>query len=65
MARWVVAAKKADFRGITRYEDLPENCRHYVEYLEKLICCPITMVSNGPRREEMIYRKSSMPSVIC
>ncbi|MBR1708169.1 MAG: adenylosuccinate synthase [Clostridia bacterium] len=47
---------KTDIRGITKYEDLPENCRNYVEYLEKQIGCPIRLVSNGPRREEMIYR---------
>ena len=61
----VLPGWKSDVRGVTRYEDLPENCRRYVEYLEKLICCPITMVSNGPRRQEMIYRKSDLPPVIC
>lgn len=45
-----------DIRGITRYEDLPEACRNYVEFIEKEIGVPITMVSNGPGREEIIYR---------
>ena len=47
---------KCDIRGITRYEDLPENCRRYVEFIEKQVECPIRMVSNGPKREEILYR---------
>ena len=47
---------KCDIRGISRYEDLPENCRNYIEFIEKEIGYPITMVSNGPKRHEIIYR---------
>ena len=47
---------KTEIRGITRYEDLPENCRNYIEFIEKEIGFPITMVSNGPGRHEIIYR---------
>lgn len=47
---------KSDIRGIRKYEDLPENCRKYVEFVEKQIGFPITMVSNGPGREDIIYR---------
>ena len=47
---------KQDIRGITKYEDLPEKCRQYVEFIEKEIDCPLTMLSNGPKREEIIYR---------
>jgi len=47
---------KCDIRGISRYEDLPENCRNYIEFIEKEIGYPITMVSNGPERHEIIYR---------
>ncbi len=45
-----------EIRGIQKYEDLPENCRKYVEFIEKEIETPITMVSNGPARHEIIYR---------
>lgn len=48
---------KCDIRGIKKYEDLPENCRKYIEFVEKHIECPITMVSNGPGRDDIIYRK--------
>ena len=47
---------KQDIRGITRYEDLPKACRDYVEFIEGQIGVPITMVSNGPGREEILYR---------
>lgn len=45
-----------DIRGIKNYEDLPENCRKYVEFVEEQIGYPITMVSNGPGRDDIIYR---------
>ena len=47
-----------DIRGIRRFEDLPENARNYVEFIEKQIGFPITMVSNGPGREDIIYRNA-------
>jgi adenylosuccinate synthase len=47
---------KCDIRGIRRYEDLPENARNYVEFVEKEIGVPIHMVSNGPSREDILYR---------
>jgi adenylosuccinate synthase len=48
---------KCDIRGIEKYEDLPENCRKYIETIEEEIEVPITMVSNGPKRHEIINRK--------
>ena len=47
---------KCDIRGIKKYEDLPENCRKYIEFVEEKIGYPITMVSNGPGRDDIIYR---------
>ena len=47
---------KCDIRGIRRYEDLPENTRRYIEFAEQEIGVPVTMVSNGPAREDIIYR---------
>lgn len=47
---------KTDIRGITKYEDLPENCRKYIEFIEKELEVPVKMVSNGPKRSEIIYR---------
>ena len=47
---------KCDIRGIKKYEDLPENCRKYIEFVEEKISFPITMISNGPGRDDIIYR---------
>lgn len=47
---------KCDIRGIKKYEDLPENTRKYIEFAEKGIGVPFTMISNGPSREDIIYR---------
>ncbi|NBJ89282.1 adenylosuccinate synthase [Acutalibacter sp. 1XD8-36] len=47
---------KCDIKGIKRYEDLPENARKYVEFAEKYLGVPVTMVSNGPAREDIMYR---------
>ena len=52
----VLPGWKCDIRGITKYEDLPENARNYIEFIEKEIGFPITIVSNGPKRSEIIYR---------
>ena len=52
----VLPGWKTDIRGIKNYEDLPENCRKYIEFIEEQIGFPITMVSNGPGREDIIYR---------
>ena len=52
----VLPGWKCDIGGIKKYEDLPENARKYVEFAEKGIGVPITMVSNGPARDDIIYR---------
>ncbi len=52
----VLPGWKQDIRGITKYEDLPENCRKYIEFVEKELEVPITIVSNGPGRHEIIMR---------
>ena len=51
---------KCEIRGIKNYEELPENCRNYIEFIEGQIGFPITMVSNGPGRQDIIYRKSAL-----
>ena len=52
----VLPGWKCEIRGIRNYEDLPENCRNYIEFIEKELEVPITMVSNGPGRHEIIRR---------
>ncbi len=52
----VLPGWKCDITGIRTYEELPENCRSYIEFVEKQIGYPITMISNGPGRADIIYR---------
>ncbi len=52
----VLPGWKCDIRGIKKYGDLPENCRNYIEFIEERIGYPITMISNGPGRGDIIYR---------
>lgn len=52
----VLPGWKEDIRGIRKYEDLPEKCRDYIEFIEKELEVPIKIVSNGPGREDIIYR---------
>jgi adenylosuccinate synthase len=51
---------KTDIRGIKKYEDLPEACRNYIEAIEEELQAPVTMVSNGPERHEIIHRQSRL-----
>lgn len=60
----VLAGWKSNIRGIREYEALPENCRKYIEFIEEQIGYPITMVSNGPGRDDIIYRKSPLQKSI-
>ena len=47
---------KCDIRGITEYGKLPQAARDYVDFIEKHIEAPITIVSTGPKRHEICYR---------
>ncbi len=46
-----------DISHIRNYEELPENCKKYVDRLEELVGVKIALVSNGPKREQIMTRK--------
>ena len=48
---------KCDIRGTTDYNALPQAARDYVDFIEKEIEAPITIVSTGPKRHEICYRR--------
>lgn len=48
---------KCDIGGIRNYDELPKECRDYIEAIEAEIGVPITMISNGPKRHDIILRK--------
>lgn len=47
---------KSDVRGVTQYDHLPDSCKNYLSYIERVIETPLTIISTGPRREEIIFR---------
>lgn len=47
---------KCDIRGVRKYGDLPDNAKRYVEFIEEFVGIPVRMISNGPRREDIILR---------
>lgn len=48
---------KSDVRGVTSFDELPENCRKYVDFLEEQVGVPINMLSTGPKRSETFRRR--------
>ncbi len=50
----VLPGWKTDIRGIREFHQLPPACQNYILEVEKLIGYPVTMVSNGPGREDII-----------
>lgn len=50
----------SDISHIRNYDELPENCKHYVDEIERMINVPITLVSNGPKREQILHRNSKL-----
>lgn len=53
----VLPGWECDIQGIKLYEELPENCRKYIEFIEKELEVPVTLISNGPGRDDIIRRK--------
>lgn len=47
---------RQNIRGIRDYNDLPSNCKQYIEFIERELEVPITMISNGPGRDEIIKK---------
>ena len=56
----VLKGWKEDISGIKTYEELPENTKRYIEEIEKLIKIPISLVSVGPERSQIIIRDSDL-----
>ena len=47
---------KCNISEVKKYEDLPKECKEYIEFAEKYIGIPIKIISNGPSRDNIIYR---------
>ena len=47
---------KTDIRGIKEYDNLPQEAKDYVEFIEKELGVKVSMVSNDPKRDEILFR---------
>ena len=47
---------KCNIRGITEFDKLPKEAQDYVLFVEKELGVHISIVSTGPKRNEIIYR---------
>lgn len=46
-----------DITGIKKYEDLPENAKNYLKFIEDYLQVPIQWVGTGPARDSMLEKK--------
>jgi adenylosuccinate synthase len=46
---------------IRDFNKLPSAARHYIARLEQLLSCPISLISVGPKREQVIKAKPTFP----
>ncbi len=51
------AGWQEEIEGVTDWQDLPENARHYVQFIEDYLQVPIGLVSTGPDRNHVIFRQ--------
>ena len=47
---------RCDISGVQTYSDLPGAAKKYIDFIEEQLGVPIKMVSNGPRRNQILYR---------
>ncbi|KAJ7656687.1 AMPSase 1 [Mycena rosella] len=47
---------------VRKYEDLPDKCRAYVEFIEKALKVPITWIGIGPERDAMLMKPPTAKS---
>lgn len=45
-----------DISQCTTFEALPKAAREYIEFIERFVGVPVTAISNGPERSQMIWR---------
>jgi adenylosuccinate synthase len=48
---------EAPTSDISDYNKLPENAKRYLERIEALVGVPISMISTGAKRDQIIFKK--------
>ena len=51
---------KCDVSEVSEYDKLPSEAKNYIDFIEKNLNLPITLISNGPKRNQILYRKSKL-----
>ena len=54
---------KTDLRTYSSYEDLPETFLGYLTFLEEYLKTDISMISTGPEREKLLFKKALQVSI--
>ncbi|PIT87706.1 MAG: adenylosuccinate synthase [Candidatus Magasanikbacteria bacterium CG10_big_fil_rev_8_21_14_0_10_40_10] len=47
-----------DENNTRNYNDLPQNLKHYVDFIEQAVKCPINIISLGPKRSQTLSKFS-------
>ena len=45
----------SETEGINKFDDLPDNAKSYIKFIESFIECSASIISTGPSREQTIY----------
>jgi len=53
-----------DLTGLTSFEALPATLNTYIVFVEKLLQVPITILSTGPKRNELVHKQSAAPVAV-
>ena len=48
---------KCDISEVRKYEDLPNNAKQYIEFIESKTGYPVKLISNGPKRDDIIIKR--------
>jgi len=46
-----------EVEGATSLEQLPKNCKNYIDFIEEYLGVPIGMISTGPKRRDIIFKE--------
>jgi adenylosuccinate synthase len=55
----VLPGWKSKTSGTKNFDELPENARKYIEYVEEFVGVPIKYIGTGPGRDDMIFRRGA------
>jgi adenylosuccinate synthase len=51
---------QSSIENVTSYDQLPENCKRYIEFIENFLGIPIEWIGVGPGRESMVVKNLAL-----